>query len=135
MKRKVIICTVFAVGIWLFFSTLILTSVNDAEDWANAIRVIIYGGAVTSLLFIAIGAAFAYLITELKEISQSILAIITTIFIVCSLIIIRFGSLLVVAKEGWLNLYKHPFVWILLALLITDFVLYLFKANNSTKAP
>jgi len=53
-------------------------------------------------------------------------------FIFVVLFLAKIGDFLIVAKEGWLSLYKHPFVWLILATLIGHLVLFI-RAPNINK--
>lgn len=52
-------------------------------------------------------------------------------FIFVLLIAPKLGDSLIVARDGWLSLYKHPFVWLILATLLGNIILYFFKSKNT----
>ena len=54
-------------------------------------------------------------------------------FLFIVLLLPKMMDALIVEKEGWVSLYKHPFVWLILASLIGNAVLYLFRVKDSTK--
>ncbi|MGI8470570.1 MAG: hypothetical protein ACR2N3_19195, partial [Pyrinomonadaceae bacterium] len=55
-------------------------------------------------------------------------------FLFVALLLPKIGNFLVVEKEGWLSLYKHPFIWLIFVLLIGNAVLYFIKPKNNSNS-
>ncbi len=51
-------------------------------------------------------------------------------FLFILLVIPKIGDALIIEKEGWLSLYKHPFVWLIIATLVGQLILSLYKRNK-----
>ncbi len=120
--------------IWVIASVSFTTFIFVEQDYALAhlIKVVFLGFGLTCFLLGAVGITGLSFMGKLKEINLNgwrLFIVFFTLF--AALVLPRIGNALVVAEEGWWSLYKHPLVWILIAVLIGDFILYLLKTRKN----
>lgn len=139
MRRNIRLWILVCLTLWIIasvaFAAVTLT-VSENQDFVFLMKAIFVGYGLSCFLLISAGVAGLYFMDKLKQISLTGWRLFIFSFTAFSAIVLpRIGNSFVVVDEGWLSLYKHPLVWILITLLIGNAVLYLFKGNNSTKVP
>jgi hypothetical protein len=113
-----------------FFGILFifLTNAGDINiDWTK----VFHSFGVTFLLGGILLIAGKSFFDQLKLVSlRAWRACLFAYFLFILLVIPKIGDALIVEKEGWLSLYKHPFVWLILATLVGHLVLLLYRRNK-----
>lgn len=134
MQRKFRLWVLTCLVIWVAASVSFTTFIFVEQDYtfARLIQVMFLGFGLTCFLLAVTGIAGANLMNKLKEISLigwRLFIVFFTLF--AAFLLPRIGNPLVVADEGWWSLYKHPLVWVLIAFLIGNFIIYLLKTRKN----
>lgn len=136
MQRNIRVWILVCLAVGIIPSAIItaiftLTSGEDA-NYNYVLKAVFLGFLLSSFLLVVVGILGLYFFDNLKKVSLIGWRIFILSFaLFCVLLLPRLGSVLIVADEGWLSLYKHPFIWLILALLIGNIILYFFKSKNN----
>ena len=120
MLNKFLIWFGISVFAWIFTSMFALFFFNSdtTEKW----RIIFQGYGVTCILLLLIGLVMipCYEVFRRKNSTLLRLSIFFWPFITM-VIVINFGSnSIIVAREGWISIYKHPLLWLLLLSIVIN---------------
>lgn len=116
------------------FGLATTTFLNSSTENTYDLSVIFLGFGLTSLLIGILFISGKFFFDCLKVISLRAWRIcLYAYFIFVLLILPKFGNSLIVAEEGWLSLYKHPFVWLILLILIGNVVVHFYKPKSMPK--
>lgn len=108
---------------YITLTVLGITNLNWSKEFYSFGIIAILGG-----ILLVIGKSF---FDQLKLISLRAWRIcLFAYFLFVVLLLAKIGDFLIIEKEGWLSLYKHPFVWLILATLTGQLVLFIYKRNK-----
>ncbi|MGI8470573.1 MAG: hypothetical protein ACR2N3_19210 [Pyrinomonadaceae bacterium] len=136
MRKNIRLWALFCLLIWIIASAAfvgITLTAGEGQDFDFLIKTVFWGYGLTCVLLMLVGVTGLYFMDKLKRVSLIGWRLFIFSFVVFSVILLpRIGNPLVVADEGWLSLYKHPLIWVLLALLAGNFILYFIKPKNNS---
>lgn len=136
MRKNIRLWTLVCLVIWILASVAfvgVTLTAGGSLDFRFLIKVVFWGYGLNCFLLLLVGTAGLYFMDELKSITTTGWRLfIISLAAFSALVLPRIGNPLVVVNEGWLSLYKHPLIWILIALLVGNLILYFFKPRSNS---
>lgn len=132
MKQNLLSC-IFLTVLGCLFGALVVSIMNGSDKKTINFHVIFLGFGVTFLLIATTMIAGTSFFRTLKAMNIELWRAFIFFYTLCAVYLFRFGNMMVVAEEGWLSLYKHPFAWTTTAFVVGNIVFSVLKSGNTNE--